>query len=46
MDKNIYIPENKQGIPEGYYSINELINILRAENISDKGQFILDMLEE
>lgn len=43
---NIYIPENEYGILEGYYSTNEIANLLR-ENCNNPHlvSFIADMLE-
>lgn len=42
-----FIPENKHGINEGYYSINEIVSMLRTfKQDPVKIQFIADMLED
>jgi len=42
-----FIPENKHGINEGYYSINEIVSMLRSYKSDPvKIQFISDMLED
>jgi len=43
----LYIPENGDGIREGYYSMNGIVELLRKhKKAPDKIQFIADMLEE
>ena len=46
-DWKLYIPENDCGIENGYYSMNEVVALLRkyAEK-PDVVYFIADMLEE
>ena len=40
------IPENDLGIPEGYYDINEVVDLLRKRRFEpEKIQFIADMIE-
>lgn len=46
MSEIIYIPENDFGILEGYYSTNEIVNLLRKNcNNPQAVQFIADMME-
>ena len=45
MQNKIYIPKNKYGIKEGYYTPKEIENIYFSGNDEVK-QFILDMLED
>tara|TARA_B100001094_G_C18115681_1_gene763861 strand:- start:480 stop:665 length:186 start_codon:yes stop_codon:yes gene_type:complete len=41
-----YIPENKHGINEGYYTINDIVSILRsAEHDPVLMSYIFNMLE-
>ena len=43
---NIYIPENEYGITEGYYNINEVVNLLRKKCDNPQAvHFIADMME-
>jgi hypothetical protein len=42
----LYIPENEFDIEEGYYSVNEVVELLRKHrNQPDVVFFIADMLE-
>ena len=41
-----YMPENNEGIKEGYYSMDGIVELLRKhKKAPDKIQFIADMLE-
>lgn len=43
----IFIPSNSYGIPENYYTINEVVHMLRHyKNSPVHVQFIADMLEQ
>ena len=42
-----YLPDNDDGIKEGYYSMNGIVELLRKhKKAPEKIQFIADMLEE
>jgi len=46
-DWKLYIPENDCGIEEGYYSMNEVVQLLRDNcKKPDVVYFLADMLEE
>jgi len=44
---SLYIPENKVGVMEGYYSRNQFVKLMR-DNCKDSEAiyFLADMLEE
>jgi hypothetical protein len=43
----LFIPENEYGIKEGYYTINEIVEILRSNcRRPEVVHFIADMMEE
>ena len=43
----LFIPENEYGIKEGYYTINEIVQMLRANcRRPEIVRFIADMMEE
>ena len=43
----VYIPSNLHRIKEGYYSLNDFVDLLREyKNSPDIVQFLADMLEE
>jgi len=42
----VYIPDNQLGIPERYYNINQLVELMRANKANPEVvQFIADMME-
>lgn len=46
MDYQIYMPDNEDGIEEGYYDWQELVQLLRDnKNNPEANQFIADMME-
>ncbi|MDK6808846.1 hypothetical protein [Ligilactobacillus agilis] len=46
MDYQIYMPDNEDGIAEGYYDWQELVQLLRDnKNNPEATQFIADMME-
>jgi hypothetical protein len=46
-DKFLYIPDNNYDIVEGWYSKNQVVDLLRqAKTFPDIIQFIADMMEE
>ena len=46
MGVKIFIPDNRFGIPEGYYDWSGMVQLLRThKNASDAIQFITNMME-
>jgi hypothetical protein len=46
-DWTLFIPDNDYGIEKGYYSMNELVQMLRANcDKPDVVHFLADMMEE
>ena len=44
---SLYIPENKVGVMEGYYSRNQFVKLMRDHSHDPKAiYFLADMLEE
>ena len=47
MNSGIFIPDNEFGIAEGYYTLNQMVELLRRhKNLPQTVQFLADMLEE
>lgn len=46
MKDKIFMPDNEYGIDEGYYTWDDLVNLLRThKNNPEAIQFIADMME-